>query len=290
MPAAVSVVGAALVVVVLVDVFQTLWHPRGQGRLSGVVMAAVWWSASRRHPPSPLTGPLAMLLVVGGWAALTVVGWLVVYAPHMPEAFSFSPGLDPGGRSSILESATLSLVTVGTLGFGDVVPSTGWLRLVVPLEALVGFVLLTASISWTLQIQPVLGRRRALGARLSVIEEASPAPEAATLDSSAVAVLLDEIAASLLQVGSDLSHHAITYYFRDSDHRLSLPGSVHVAWRLAAAGSRSSRADVRTSAHRLQLSLDALADVLQPFVGGSAQPQESLRRWAVAHGHRGDLI
>ena len=34
-------------------------------------------------------------------------------------------------------------------------------------------------------------------------------------------------------------------------------------------------------------SLHELADVLHPFVGGSGQPDTSLQRWALAHGHGG---
>ncbi|MFC7876169.1 ion channel [Isoptericola sp. NPDC057391] len=36
------------------------------------------------------------------------------------------------------------------VGFGDIVPTTPWLRLATtPLQALIGFALLTAAVSWT---------------------------------------------------------------------------------------------------------------------------------------------
>ena len=55
----------------------------------------------------------------------------------------------------------VSMVAVATLGLGDILSATPLLRIVVPLEALVGFVLLTAGISWVLQPYPELIRRRA---------------------------------------------------------------------------------------------------------------------------------
>ena len=69
------------------------------------------------------------------------------------------------------EQAALSiaLVTVATLGFGDILPADPVLRVVAPVQALVGFVLLTAAISWVLQVYPPLGRRRALARRQSAM-------------------------------------------------------------------------------------------------------------------------
>ncbi|MFF8942469.1 potassium channel family protein [Streptomyces sp. NPDC014864] len=78
--------------------------------------------------------------------------------------------LGTGGRS-----VYLSLVTVATLGLGDIAPSADWLRIVAPLEAMVGFVLLTATVSWILGIYPALARRRALALRISQLRRAGPA-------------------------------------------------------------------------------------------------------------------
>jgi hypothetical protein len=36
---------------------------------------------------------------------------------------------------------------VATLGFGDIVPESEWLRIVVPAQALIGFALLTAAVT-----------------------------------------------------------------------------------------------------------------------------------------------
>ena len=79
----------------------------------------------------------------------------------MPEGFLHATELGAVG-TSLLDALSFSLVTLSTLGYGDVSPSHGLLRLAAPLEALLGLGLLTASVSWLLSIFPVLSRRRAL--------------------------------------------------------------------------------------------------------------------------------
>ena len=116
-------------------------------------------------------GPLALLGTVVLWTALVVVGWAVIYLPHMPEAFNFGSSLSPSRSSDVVSSLYVSAVAVTTLGLGDITPADPVLRLLTPLEALVGFVLLTAAISWILQIYPALVRRRALARRIDVLDE-----------------------------------------------------------------------------------------------------------------------
>ncbi|WP_405772105.1 potassium channel family protein [Streptomyces sp. NBC_00080] len=47
----------------------------------------------------------------------------------MPEAFSFSGTLKPSEHSGPVDALYLSLVTVATLGLGDIAPSADWLRI-----------------------------------------------------------------------------------------------------------------------------------------------------------------
>ncbi|MFJ8781962.1 hypothetical protein [Streptomyces sp. NPDC102476] len=74
---------------------------------------------------------------------------------------------------------------------GDIAPAEGWLRLVSPLEALVGFALLTATVSWVLEIYPTLTRRRVLAIRLAVLRNADPAT--LQIDCTEGAMLLDSL-------------------------------------------------------------------------------------------------
>ncbi|MGI3197818.1 ion channel [Streptomyces sp. GLT-R25] len=166
--------------------FHTLWHPTRHGGLSRLVMTALWRLARSfraRGRVVGLVGPLAMVTVVGMWAVTVILGWAIVYWPHMPGAFTFSPGSEAAQEPALLDSVYLSLVTVATLGLGDIAPGEGWLRLISPLEALVGFSLLTATVSWVLEIYPALTRRRVLAIRLALLRDADPTTQ--QIDSTA---------------------------------------------------------------------------------------------------------
>ncbi len=68
-----SVTAAGAVLLALRDIFHTIWHPSGRGGLSRRLMRAVWRagrSQRRRRGFGPLTGPLAMVVVVLAWVLL----------------------------------------------------------------------------------------------------------------------------------------------------------------------------------------------------------------------------
>ncbi|RFU19084.1 RHS repeat-associated core domain-containing protein [Geodermatophilus marinus] len=163
-----TVAGAVVVALVLREVFQTLFVPTRRGRATRAVFTLLW-RASRlpgRGRPSGLAGPLAMVAVITLWGLGVVLGGALVYWPHLPDGFSYDPTLGPGGRAGLVDAVYVSLVTTATLGFGDVVPTAGWLRVVVPLQAIVGFALLTGAVSWVMQMYPALNRRRVFSVRL----------------------------------------------------------------------------------------------------------------------------
>ena len=171
----IGVAGALLVAVVVRDVFHTLFHPIGHGSIAPQVMRLVWWLL-RLFPPdrriASLTGPLGIAFVVLAWGAIAVLGWSMIYFAQMPNGFAYGSELNPAHRNDLLDSLYVSLVTIGTLGFGDIVPTSPFLRAIAPLEALFGFMLLTAAVSWVLQIYPALHRRRVLALQLSTLREA----------------------------------------------------------------------------------------------------------------------
>ena len=132
--------GFGLIFFALREVFQQRFIPNGGGSLSRVLMRAVW-RAFRRvavHRPASLVlaGPCAFLAVIASWSALLVVGWALVFWPRMPGEFLYAPGLADPGQGGFLGALYLSLVTLATLGFGDIVPTSGPLRVLVPFEAL----------------------------------------------------------------------------------------------------------------------------------------------------------
>ncbi|MFJ4007413.1 potassium channel family protein [Streptomyces sp. NPDC090023] len=282
----VSLVGAGLVLVTLRDLFHTLWHPTRHGGLSRLVMTALWRLARRfraRRRVVGLVGPLALVTVVSLWTAAIVLGWAVVYWPHMPGSFAFSPGSRAAQQPSLLDSVYLSLVTVATLGLGDIAPAEGWLRVVSPLEALMGFVLLTATVSWVVEIYPALTRRRVLAVRLALLRDSDPAPD--QVDCTAGALLLDSLVTDVVRVRIDFTQYAEAYYFHDGEDHSSLAAAVGFGLVLAERGKSAGLPEVRLAGALLAGALDDLAGVLdQRFLRTGGTPAEVFAAYAADHG------
>ena len=166
--------GIGLIGLVGRDAFDALFHAEGRGTFSRQITRGVWHvfrRAGRRHGLLSLAGPVAFVAVLATWTGLLVLGWGLILWPHMPGSFRFDAGVEAAGPDFV-HAINVSLVTLTTLGFGDVTPTSNALRLILPLEALLGFGLLSASISWLLSIYPALSRRRSLAYEISLLRDA----------------------------------------------------------------------------------------------------------------------
>ena len=283
----VSAVGLVVVLVALWDIFHTLWHPGGFGRIARWVFQLVWRTTKRVLPghTRELAGPIGILGTVATWTGLVAVGWTLVYLPHMPQGFYFSSALRPEESSDALAALYLSLVTLATLGFGDIIPADPLLRLLTPFEALFGFVLLTAAISWILQVYPALGRRRSVAKRLSILRSRGAAEVVAGGDRCVASRLLAEVADGVIQAETDLLQYAESYFFLETDEGLSLAANLPHALTLAAAGHEASSREVRLAADVLVAAVDSLAARLdRVYLTTGAPTAEVLTSYATDHG------
>ena len=276
---ALTVLGLALVAIALRDVFDTLFHETGRAVMSRLVMRGVWraFRAVGGRERLSLAGPVALIAVVLSWAALLVLGWAVILMPHMPDGFAFTTQSQSG---RVVESLYLSLVTLTTVGFGDIAPAEGWLRLVTPLEALIGFGLLTASVSWLLSIYPLLSRRRSLAYEIHLLTEAEAKAGQSITDMEpwAAMELYSELMSRLVSVERDMVTFPVAYYFAEADSRFALPASMPALLRLAEAGCAEEVAEpVRLRATMLR---DAIGDFAHTtavrFHGSVAESTEEL--------------
>ena len=289
----VSAVGAVVVVLALRDIFHTLWRPTGRGRISRLVMSAVWRAGrGRRRGPRAgglLGGPLAMVLVVLTWTLMVVGGGALIHWPHLDDGFSLGSDLDPTSRRGFLDAVYVSLVTTATLGLGDYVPTAGWLRVVVPVQALIGFALLTAAVTWVLQLYPALVRRRTLAVRIGSLREIDTAAMLASPDGTLAVQVLDGLASSFAQARVDVTQYAETYYFRDQSADAALPAMVAVAADLAEAAGRAPAVDVRLAGDLVAQAVDDyLAVVGEQFLGVEGPVAERMRAYAADHGFGAD--
>lgn len=238
-----SLAGTVLILTALLDIFHTLLHPLGRGPLS--------------HRP------LAVALIIATWGMLVAVGWALLYWPRLPGSFRMDPELARVAQDEFGDALYFSLVTLTTLGYGDLTPTTFGLRLLAALEAALGFVLLSAGISWVLSIYPVLARRRALALEVALLQRASACAGLERLTESPLTEsVLARLASQLAQTRVDLQQSAITWYFRDPEAETSYPHALSLL-RLAEEGLRPEQPpSVRLSAALLRATLDDCAAML----------------------------
>jgi hypothetical protein len=267
-----TVLGTALIALAVHDIFTVLFRPGTASRYSGAIARAVWSVLRRAGGPRrnvlALAGPLALAAVICFWALALVLGWALVYLPHYPQEYVLAEGTV--AHSPLVGALHTSLTTVTTLGSANVLPKPAWLQLLSPLEALLGFGMLTAAVSWLLQIYPVLSRRRALAYEIHLLADTERALDLQVpqLETSSAAQLYAELASRLIAVERDLVKFPITYYFAETDPRFSLAAAMPVLSELADRGTTDDHADaVRLRAEMLHEAVGDLADtIVERFV------------------------
>ena len=281
------VAGVALIVVAVRDVFDVLFHPGGRASLSRGVAAATWALVHRSGPwgrgAVAFAGPLSLALVIAAWAVLLILGFALLYLPHVPDGFVLTAGLreDPEALTALY----FSIVTLATLGYGEATPTSDVLQLVAPVEAMVGFGLLTASISWLLSIHPVLVRRRALAYDIALKERAAQdaGVPLEALPQEELERELEALHERLAAVERDLVAYPITFYVAELDRRFSLAATLPVLAGLAG-GLDDAQLSPRGRLHAAMLreSVEDFAQTARRFRGyrGGLTTSEVLVRYA----------
>lgn len=257
-------VGVALIVIVGYDIFTVLFRPGATSRLSGTITRLVWAllrpAGGRSRLILSLAGPLALSAVILFWATALVVAWALIYLPHYPHDYVLADGTV--AHPPFVGALHVSLTTITTLGSANVVAKPGWLQVLSPLEALIGFGVLTATVSWLLQIYPVLSRRRALAYEIHLLADTERrlGTEVPQLEESVASQLYAELTSRLIGVERDIVKFPITYYFAETDPRFALSAAMRDLVELAERGASAQHPDsVRLRAAMLQRAADDLA-------------------------------
>lgn len=281
-----TVLGSGLILLMLADVFHTLLYPHGSGPVCRTIMRGFWLlSRSLRGRASTIAAPLAMAAVIGAWAGLAVMGWALLYLPHLPEGFVYGGGVPQ--RGDFGEAVYISMVTLSTVGFGEIVAGHSLLRLVAASQAVAGFGLLTATVSWILQTYPALRRRRALAHDLNLFREAAGREGVSSLEPRHAAGLLESLARNVASVSIDLLSFHETYYFHEVEPRGSLPATVAYAQQLATEAQLSENTELRFAGRMLHAALEDLAAVLRgKFSHPGTTSSAVFDSYALHHRHR----
>lgn len=288
MDVALTVAGVALIAIGLRDMFHTLLHPSGRGDLSRWVLRGMWKASKMLgHRLGSGVGPAAMVTVIVLWVVLQAVGWALIYYPHIPGGFTYSSGIDPAAHPDAVEAVYVSLLTLGTLGYGDMVATDPWVRLAAPLEALTGFALITAALTWFTQVHPPLLRRRSLALDLKGLADVAYAESISELDAEAVTRVLDALTSEAGKIRVDFTQHTEGFYFLEPDQDLALPCQLPYALRLRDAALEANDPGVRLSAQRFAGTLQQLGDKLdEDFLHTGGSVEEIFSAYAAEHGQK----
>jgi Ion channel len=232
------VVGIVLLTALFVDVFGTVFVPRGGAGCLTRRLYRVAWRAWKRIaaavPPHcrrrvlALGGPLLLPLTVGLWVGELIVGFTLVYVP-LVAGLTLPPG--SGRDPTWITAMYYSGYCATTLGVGDVYATTPTLRLLAVAEAIVGFSLFSASISYLLNVYGTLTTTTSLArelARFAGLDRGADAVD--TLVALHQAHAFDQLVGWLTQATSTIqrvvqgqAHYPVLHYFHIPDDESALP-------------------------------------------------------------------
>lgn len=153
MGAILQLVGAGLMLLALVNVFLTVLYARsGAGfitpRLNRLSRRAMRALAPRRRSARDkflsFGGPIVMVLTVAVWAVLLFTGSALIAWPELGRGIQATSGATPTDFLTAFYYGGYSLTTLGT---GNLVPTSGPLKVLMVLQALVGFSFVTLTIT-----------------------------------------------------------------------------------------------------------------------------------------------
>lgn len=281
-----ALLGTMIVLAILWEVFHDLFHPAGSGVLSSWIGRTAFGIMRRRKSILPAAGPLALVLVILVWMIALVIGFALIYSAGFPAHFRTSTSTLPPTDHGPLDLIYFSFETLITLGYGDLVPATPSFRLLATTEALLGFALLTASVSSIVLIYPALQRMRTLAlgvAHLAAAEERTGVSPA-TVDSD---VVVASLAGEVTQARIDLIHFPIVYFFATDNENASVASWTRVLVRYAYdAQTRNGSPSVRVAGAALDAALDGLAEILARRVPMADARDRDAVFGAVAAAHR----
>jgi hypothetical protein len=286
---AVTAAGACLVLVVLLDIFLTALFPAsGHGPLREPLSRWSWralltvarrLSPQRRRRLLAYSGPLIISQTIIVWLFLLVLGWALIYLPTLGAGIVAAQGRTNDGLATALY---VSGFTITTLGTGDIVPVSAVYRLLVVLEAAVGFSVFTLVLTYFLSTYGAITRRRTFGSELE--QQTFGTGSAARLltglagadSSTAAGAQLGRIAAHLTAIAEAHTSYPVLGYFHFAHEKYALPRMLLVSLEVVAlarsALSEHGAAELvhSSSLSHLEQASHTLVDVLATGSGTSA--------------------
>ncbi|MEX6507468.1 ion channel [Jiella sp. M17.18] len=287
----ISLVGVLLIAAVLLDAFLTVLDANGRSLFSAWAYRWFWWfwrhlarlvPPDRTHRMLSFGAPLMIPMMIGLWTGGLVVGFALLYFG----------GLEPqdalAGSQSEADFANafrLSFVTLSTIGFVEISPSNMAYSVTVALEAILGSILITLSVTYYLSVHDAVAAygRLVTGMQHRMPDADRPLSAAAAFlkhgSASDLSAWLGTLHDGTADLHEGLRRYPIVYYFRPLARRRGLPQTL-AALRETAAGllwHLPRRHPLASSP-----ALAALQAALQDLTGDLADRHVPVRRRTIA--------
>ncbi len=162
--------GVALAALVVVDIFLTIVHPDLEGVLAKRLQRETWrltlalakMSGRRRRPLLALAGPVMTVLTFAAWIALFVLAFGLIFWPFL-HSYRTDPEL---GQLGFVDALYYAGSTVTVLGYGDVTPLTGALKLLAVVASATGFALFTGIVAYLIELVSGIDERNRFALRV----------------------------------------------------------------------------------------------------------------------------
>jgi hypothetical protein len=168
---AAMMLGAALVLWSLIEVWLTIYHKDLDGPATRALQSAVWrvfhlsgrtWRDARRMLLS-FAGPVMVLATFGLWVVLFLLGSALMVWPNLAEGYRTEDEL---GDLGFIDALYYAGVTGTVLGYGDITPLTPLLKVLTFFISGYGFILLGGGITYLLSVVNGASRRNVLALRV----------------------------------------------------------------------------------------------------------------------------
>lgn len=230
-----QIAGIALIIVVFVDVFLTVLQGGPVSLISAWLARGVWWTfrgvgrrlgRKNRNRLLAYAGPTLIPAMITLWMTLLAVGFALMFVPVMGTSIVATTGETPVGFWPALYFSMMSLVT---LGAGDLVANTNGYRLLDTFGAVAGFSIATAAITYLLSVYASLIQHNSFA--LSLHHASEDTGHAAELvarfgaGGSFTASLpsMSALASELIAIIESHHTYVVLRYFRGSNPAYALP-------------------------------------------------------------------
>lgn len=227
---------AGLLVLLLthIDLIWTTLTLRGGGPITRQLGTGMWYGCLKLHrhygglhPLLSQCGWITLSVTLVGWVAMTWLGWTLIFAADPQAVFNEKTG-EAADWAALIYFAGFA---VYTLGVGDYVPNGTLWQILTPVAALNGFILITLSVSYLLQVlTAAVSDRKAA----SMIHALGGSP-AAILQTAWNGKDFSRLSPSLAQVIEPLAQHTqqhkaypVLQLFHQPDPRAALPLQIAI--------------------------------------------------------------